>query len=143
MFPPRSLEFYTAALERASTRDRLREHGFKVVLDYSYGAASLVDAGGARQARRRGARGEPVREHRGRDRASKTAARAVARIGELVRASGSHLGMVIDPDGETADDRRRRGHGALDTEQALLALVSLVVEATERARIALPGVGQP
>ena len=63
VFPPRSLEFYTAALERGVDIDRLRERAFKVVLDYSFGAASIVMPTRAREARRRGARGQPVREH--------------------------------------------------------------------------------
>src|SRR6202035_3871801 len=42
VFPPRSLEFYTAALERSIDVPRLSERAFKVVLDYSYGAASIV-----------------------------------------------------------------------------------------------------
>ena len=42
VFPPRSIEFYTAALERSVDARRLRERGLKIVLDYSYGAASIV-----------------------------------------------------------------------------------------------------
>ena len=42
VFPPRSLEFYTAALEQAVDIDRVRQRSFKIVLDYSYGAASIV-----------------------------------------------------------------------------------------------------
>ncbi len=42
VFPPRSLEYYTAALEASVDKGRLRERAFKVVLDYSYGASSLV-----------------------------------------------------------------------------------------------------
>jgi mannose-1-phosphate guanylyltransferase/phosphomannomutase len=60
-----------------------------------------------------------------------------ARIGELVRASGSQLGAVISPDGETirlVDD----GGRVLSDTQALLALVCLVAETVDGARIALP-----
>ncbi len=42
VFPPRSLEYYTAALEKSVDKGRLRERSFKVVLDYSFGASSLV-----------------------------------------------------------------------------------------------------
>src|SRR5256714_798060 len=41
-FPPRALEFYTAALESAVDSNRLRHRSFKVVLDYSFGATSVV-----------------------------------------------------------------------------------------------------
>src|SRR5436853_7505676 len=42
VFPPRAIEFYTAALEWSVDADRLQRRAFKVVLDYSFGAASLV-----------------------------------------------------------------------------------------------------
>ncbi len=42
VFPPRSLEFYTAALEQAVDIDMVRRRGFKIVLDYSFGAVSIV-----------------------------------------------------------------------------------------------------
>ena len=64
VFPPRSLEFYTAALERIVDIEQVRQQSFKIVLDYSFGAASIVHAEPAHQARRRGAGGQPVREHR-------------------------------------------------------------------------------
>src|SRR5207237_3975568 len=42
VFPPRAIEFYTAALEASVDPQRLRERSFKVVLDYSYGATSIL-----------------------------------------------------------------------------------------------------
>ena len=42
VFPPRAMEFYTAALEASVDTERLRRRSFKVVLDYSFGAASMV-----------------------------------------------------------------------------------------------------
>jgi mannose-1-phosphate guanylyltransferase/phosphomannomutase len=61
----------------------------------------------------------------------------VARIEDLVRTSGSALGVVFDPDGETlviVDDEGR----ALNHDQALLTLVTLLGEARPGACIALP-----
>jgi mannose-1-phosphate guanylyltransferase/phosphomannomutase len=60
-----------------------------------------------------------------------------ARLGELVRASGSHFGMLIDADGELSTIIDDEGT-VLTNHQALLTLVSLVAEATDGARIALP-----
>ena len=64
VFPPRSLEFYTAALERIVDIEQVREQCVQ-------GRARLLvrrgvdrDAEPAREARRRGAGGQPVREHR-------------------------------------------------------------------------------
>jgi mannose-1-phosphate guanylyltransferase / phosphomannomutase len=61
----------------------------------------------------------------------------VSRLSELVLASGSHIGLAIDPDGETATIIDNEGH-ALSNDQALLALLSLVTEAKPGARVALP-----
>ncbi|MBM3694005.1 MAG: mannose-1-phosphate guanyltransferase, partial [Actinobacteria bacterium] len=41
-FPPRSIEFYTSALERSVNVRAIRERAPKVVLDYSHGAAAMV-----------------------------------------------------------------------------------------------------
>jgi mannose-1-phosphate guanylyltransferase/phosphomannomutase len=60
-----------------------------------------------------------------------------ARIGDLVRSSGAHLGAVIDPDGEQltiVDDRGR----VLTDDEALLVLVRIVAASTADARIAVP-----
>jgi mannose-1-phosphate guanylyltransferase/phosphomannomutase len=135
VFPPRSLEFYTAALERAVDVVRMRERAFKVVLDYSSGAASIVMPNvlaklGAEvlavnpfASTAQGAIAD-AREHR-------------ERLGELVGTSGSDLGCVISPDGETISLIDDTGRVLTDTE-ALLALVCLVGDAFEDARIALP-----
>src|SRR3954463_3048183 len=41
-FPPRALEYYTAGLMKVVDVESIRSTGFKVVLDYAYGAASFV-----------------------------------------------------------------------------------------------------
>ncbi len=136
-FPPRALEFYTSALEGSVDGDRVRDAAFKVVLDYSHGAVSLVMPSVLAKL---GADVLAVNPF-----ASTASATAAAddlqirtrRIGDLVRSSGSHLGMVLDADGETAviiDDTGK----AFDAVDALLGLVTLVVEAQPGARIALP-----
>jgi mannose-1-phosphate guanylyltransferase/phosphomannomutase len=58
-------------------------------------------------------------------------------IGDLVRTSGSDLGYVFDPDGETATIIDDQGV-PLSAEFALLALVKLVCEQRPGSRIALP-----
>lgn len=137
VFPPRALEFYTAALEDCVDPDRLAERGFKVVLDYSFGAASLalpavlakvgadVLAVNPFAATRVSQLGLDQRDAR------------VERVATLVRTSGSDLGMVIDPAGETGtliDDTGR----PLDAERTIGALLTLVLNAHPGARIALP-----
>jgi mannose-1-phosphate guanylyltransferase/phosphomannomutase len=137
VFPPRSLEFYTAALERTVDAGRLREHAFKVVLDYSFGASSIVMP---MVLAKIGAEVLAVNPYA--STASATAAfeepqARAARIADLVRASGSDLGLVVDPDGETATLIDDEGV-VLRPEQALLALVTLVAMAHPGASLALP-----
>ena len=62
---------------------------------------------------------------------------SAARVSELVRASGAHLGAVLDPGGEHVAIVDDEGH-ALTDDEALLVLLTLVTEATPSARVALP-----
>ena len=110
VFPPRSLEFYTSALERSLDVERVRNHGFKVVLDYSFGAASIIGPSVLAKLGAEILAVNPYAEH-GAGVRRRELAEQVARIGELVRVSGSNLGCVISTDGETAtfvDDTRSR-----------------------------------
>jgi mannose-1-phosphate guanylyltransferase/phosphomannomutase len=122
-FPPRHLESYSAALEAAVAVDRINEAGFKVVLDYAYGATSFVMPNVLAKL---GADVLAVNPY-----ASTTGAMSWDReehtgyVARMVRASGAALGAVIAPDGERlllVDDTGR----VLDDTQALLAFVTLV-----------------
>ncbi|MCZ7525989.1 MAG: mannose-1-phosphate guanyltransferase [Acidimicrobiia bacterium] len=137
VFPPRSLEYYTAALERCVDTQRLAERSFKVVLDLSHGATSLVMPNVLAKL---GAEVLTVNPY------ASTAPAAAAidaqsvradRLANLVRSSGSDLGMVMDPDGEHALLIDDEGH-VLDPVRGMLAVVALVAEAHPGARIALP-----
>lgn len=135
VFPPRAIEFYTAALERCIDAPTVRAREFKVVLDYSFGAASLVMPNVLAKIGADVLSVNPYAATASARFAGEDAGARVARVQELVRSSGSHLGLVIDPDGETAvivDDEGT----VLAHDQALLALVSLV--ARPGCRIALP-----
>jgi mannose-1-phosphate guanylyltransferase/phosphomannomutase len=137
VFPPRSLEFYTAALERTVDADRLRDRAFKVVLDYSFGAASIVMPTVLAKIGAEVLAVNPFASTAAATAAFDEPTSRAARIAELVKASGSHLGLVVDPDGETATLIDDEGV-ALRPEQALLALVTLVATAHPGARLALP-----
>ncbi len=136
-FPPRSLEFYTSALEGSVDGDRVRDAGFKVVLDYSHGAVSLVMPSVLAKLGAEVLAVNPFASTASATAAADDLQTRTTRIGDLVRSSGSHLGMVLDADGETAVIIDDTG-SPLDATDALLALVSLVVEAHPGARIALP-----
>jgi mannose-1-phosphate guanylyltransferase / phosphomannomutase len=134
-FPPRSLEFYTAALERVVSIDAVRQRAFKIVLDYSFGAVSIVMPNLLTKLRAEVLAVNPF--------ASTAAAVAdggdanVARVAELVRASGSDLGFVIDPGGELSTVIDDTGH-ILEHEELLLAIVALLAEAAPEAKVAVP-----
>lgn len=136
-FPPRALEFYTSALEGAVDGDRVRDAAFKVVLDYSHGAVSLVMPSVLAKLGADVLAVNPFASTASAAAAADDLQTRTIRMGDLVRSSGSHLGMVLDADGETAviiDDTGK----AFDTDGALLAMVTLVMEAAPGSRIALP-----
>jgi mannose-1-phosphate guanylyltransferase/phosphomannomutase len=134
-FPPRALEEYTVALEATVEPAAIREHRFKLVVDYSFGAASTVMP---TLLSKLGADVLAVNPY------VSTAGRlvfdveqALQRVAGLVRASGAHLGAVIDADGERlrlVDDQGR----VLSNTEALLAYVELVSDHLLGDTIALP-----
>ena len=135
-YPPRSIEFYAAALESCVDVRKIEEREFKIVLDYSYGAGSIVLPTVLARVAADVLAVNPYASTRAATAIEDTGAQAV-RIGELVHTSGSDLGFVLDPDGEVpivVDDEGT----ALSHHQTMLALVSLVAETTPGAKIALP-----
>jgi mannose-1-phosphate guanylyltransferase/phosphomannomutase len=134
-FPPRALEQYTAALEATVDIGAIRAAKFKVVVDYAYGSTSFVmpnvlaklgaDILGVNPyASTMGALGFDRREH-------------ADQVAAYVRASGAHLGAVLDPDGEHLTLIDDAGH-ILTDEQALLAVLSLVSGHLLGDTVALP-----
>jgi mannose-1-phosphate guanylyltransferase/phosphomannomutase len=137
VFPPRSLEFYTAALERIVDIEQVRHQAFKIVLDYSFGASSIVMPS---LLTKLGAEVLAVNPFASTESATATAEirdMQVARLADLVRVSGSDLGYVIDPEGELAVVVDDTGH-ILEPDELMLAMVALIAEAIPGASIAVP-----
>ncbi|MFI5054453.1 MAG: mannose-1-phosphate guanyltransferase, partial [Acidimicrobiia bacterium] len=137
VFPPRSLEFYSAGLERVVDIDQVRTRAFKLVVDYSFGAASIVMPS---LLTKLGAEVLAVNPFASTSSATSTAEvrdAQLARIAELVRVSGSDLGFVVDPDGELATFVDDLGH-VLGPEEVLLAIVALIAEARPDSSVAVP-----
>ena len=109
-FPPRALELYTAALMRRRRRRRHRPGRVQDGPRLLVRDRQLRDAQRAGQAGGRGPGGEPLRRHRRRSWPA-TAPAAAERVADLVRASGAHLGAVIDPGRRAPHPGRRRGPG--------------------------------
>ena len=137
VFPPRAMEYYTAALTGSVDIDAIAERRFKVVLDYSFGAAASVMPNVLAKI---GAEVLSINPYASTAYASEAAedhGPRVERLGNLVRSSGSDLGVVFDADGETATFIDDRGE-ALSADRALLVLVTLVCRSRPGARLALP-----
>jgi mannose-1-phosphate guanylyltransferase/phosphomannomutase len=136
-YPPRTLEFYTAALTRSVDVGRMQQRAFKVVLDYSYSAVSLAMPSVLAKVGAEVLAINPFAATVQADRSRLDYGARVARVADFVRASGSDLGVCFDPSGDKAifiDDTGRR----LSDEDALLALVTLVVRSKPGARVGLP-----
>jgi mannose-1-phosphate guanylyltransferase / phosphomannomutase len=134
-FPPRHLEHYSVALEAVVDVERIRQAGFKVVLDYSYGATSFVMPNVLAKL---GADVLAVNPY-----ASTTGMMAYDRdeharhVARLVQASGAGLGGIIDPHGEQLTVVDDTGH-VLDDTEALLAFVALDAGHLDGQAIAVP-----
>jgi mannose-1-phosphate guanylyltransferase/phosphomannomutase len=134
-FPARTLELYTLELVAGVDLEAIRGEQFKLVLDYAYGAASFVMPNVLAKLGAEVLAVNPQASTIGLMSFDRTL--HAARIGDLVRSSGAHLGAVIDPDGEQltiVDDRGR----VLSDDEALLMFVRIVAGSNNDARIAVP-----
>jgi mannose-1-phosphate guanylyltransferase/phosphomannomutase len=134
-FPPRALEFYTAALVSSVDLEAIRGARFKVVLDYAYGSTSFVLPNVLAKL---GADVLAVNPY------ASTAgaldfdpARHAAQVADLVRASGAHLGAVLDPDGERIRLVDDSGH-LLSGDETLFAVLTLALATQADPSVALP-----
>jgi mannose-1-phosphate guanylyltransferase/phosphomannomutase len=139
-FPVRTAEFYTAVLMEHIDVEGVRAAHFKVVLDYAYGAASFVMPNVLSKL---GAEVLSVNPYAS-TRQSLTFDRweHAAQVSELVRASGAHLGAVIDTDGEYITLVDNNGH-ILTDDEGLMALLHLVLAVADRRGGPPPTVALP
>ena len=134
-FPSRALEHYTEALGSTVDLKAIRDANFKLVVDYSYGATAFVMPSVLAKL---GADVLGVNPYAStRQSFSFDRAEAEANVSRLVRASGAHMGALIDSDGEhltLVDDNGQ----VLSPDEARLTFVSLVGGHLLGDRIALP-----
>ena len=134
-FPHRALEDYTVALSNIVEPEQIAARRFKLVIDYGYGATSFVMPNVLAKLGADVLAVNPYASTHGR--LSFDLEAASRRVGDLVRASGAHLGAVFDPDGERLTLIDDEGDVLTDTE-ATLAFVELVCDHLLGDRIALP-----
>ena len=134
-FPARALERYADALMATVDTNAIAAAEFKVVLDYAYGSASFVMPNVLSKL---GADVLAVNPY-----AATAGATAfdrdthAARVADLVKASGAHLGAVIDAPGEhltLVDDTGR----VLANDEALHAILQLVTADAPGTKVAVP-----
>ncbi|MHB1509219.1 MAG: sugar phosphate nucleotidyltransferase [Acidimicrobiales bacterium] len=134
-FPSRTLESYTLDLTGSVDLAAIRGARFKLVLDYAFGTAGFVMPNVLAKL---GADVLVINPHVSTP-GVLSFERAVhaARVGDLVRSSGAHLGALFEPDGEQltlVDDRGR----VLSDDAALCAMVRLVVGDGPGSAVAVP-----
>jgi mannose-1-phosphate guanylyltransferase / phosphomannomutase len=134
-FPLRALEEYTVALEGTVEPGAIRDFKFRLVVDYSFGAASTVMPTLLGKLGADVLAVNPYVSTAGRLTFDEDA--ALNRVAGLVRASGAHLGALIDADGERLRLVDDQGRILSDTE-ALLTFVELVSDHLLGDTIALP-----
>ncbi|MGH9088077.1 MAG: sugar phosphate nucleotidyltransferase [Acidimicrobiales bacterium] len=134
-FPARAVEQYTADLVGAVDLSSVRTGGMKLVLDLSYGSTSFVMPNLLSKLDADVLVVNPYAHTAGMMSVDRDA--HARRVSDLVRASGAQLGAVVDADGErivVVDDEGT----ILSDDQALLALLRLVVETRPGAKVSLP-----
>ncbi len=134
-FAPRALEHYATALESTVDIERIRAAKFKIVIDYAYGSASFAMPNVLAKLGLEVLAVNPFASTAGMMRSDLNA--HAAGVADLVRASGAHLGGVIDPDGEKLLLIDDEGHILSNTE-ALLSLIQLLPAKILGDKIALP-----
>ncbi len=134
-FPPRAVEYYTAALMATVDGQAIRGARFKAVLDYSYGSTSFVMPNVLAKL---GADVLAVNPYASTAEAATFDRKASAeKVSALVIAADADLGVVLSPDGENVtmiDDTGK----VLSDDEMLFVLVSLICSTTDSARIAVP-----
>jgi mannose-1-phosphate guanylyltransferase/phosphomannomutase len=134
-FAPRALENYAAALMATVDTGAIAGAGFKIVLDYSFGSTAQAMPNVLAKL---GADVLVVNPYAATARAAAFDVQAQARnVADLVKASGAHLGAVIHPDGEHITLVDDAGH-LLTDDEGVLTLLTLVCEAYDKPKVALP-----
>ncbi len=134
-FPPRALEDYTVALESTVDIPGISAFGFKVVIDYGFGAISMVMPNVLAKLGADVLAVNPYASTSGMIHFDRQA--AAERVADLVAASGAHLGAVLGSGGERItliDDEAN----VLSDTQAMLAMVELVGDHLLGDTVALP-----
>jgi mannose-1-phosphate guanylyltransferase/phosphomannomutase len=136
-FPVRAAESYVQELVRTLDAEAISARGFRLVVDYSYSAASLVlpPVLGALEVEI--VASNPFVSERRPEPAKARLSEALGQTKRLVRAVGADFGVVLDPAAERlylVDDRARE----VAVEQELLLFLRLLASDGRSGRLAFP-----
>jgi len=134
-FSPRALEHYATTVAATVDVDAIANKGFKVVVDYAYGSTSFSMPNLLAKLGLEALAVNPFMSTAGM--LSLDLEQHSATVGDLVRASGSDVGVVFEPGGERLRLIDDEGN-VLDGCQALLAMLTLMGSRPEGAAVALP-----
>ncbi len=134
-FPPRALEDYTVSLEATVDVKAIAERQFKVVIDYAFGATSMVMPNVLAKLGADVLAVNPYASTAGMLRFDRR--ESAERVAGLVRASGAQLGAVLGPAGEKITLIDDEGYVLSDTE-SMLAMLVLVADHLLGDTVALP-----
>jgi mannose-1-phosphate guanylyltransferase/phosphomannomutase len=134
-FPIRALEDYTEELRSIVEPRAIHERHFKLVIDYGYGPTSYAMPNVLANLQADVLGVNPYASTVGR--LSSDPRASAERVAALVRASGAHLGALLDVDGERLTLVDDEGEILTDT-QALLVYLDLVCGHLLGDRVALP-----
>ena len=134
-YSPRALEHYSVALEETVDLEAIRGANYKLVIDYTYGSASFLMPSLLSKLGTDVLGVNPYASTYGVVNFDRDA--HAQRVTDLVRASGAHLGAIIDPDGEHLTLIDNDGHMLTDPE-ALFAFVRLVSGHMVGDQVAVP-----
>jgi mannose-1-phosphate guanylyltransferase/phosphomannomutase len=136
-FPARAAESYVESLERALDVEAIRARRFRLVVDYSHSAASLVLPLVLGTLGVEAVAAHPFLGEQGAGKPATTLGEAMGQTKRLVAAVGADLGIVLDASGERiylVDEQASE----VPVEQELLLFLRLLASDGKAGKLALP-----
>ena len=136
-FPARAAETYASDLVRALDAEAIRARGFRIVVDYTFSAASLILPLVLGQLDVEVIAAHAYVSERNLMPAADSLKESMGQAKRLVTAAGADFGVVLDQDGERIYLVDEHAH-EVAVEQELLLFLRLLAADSRRGKLALP-----
>ncbi len=136
-FPARAAETYASDLVRTLDAEAIRAKGFRIVVDYTFSAASLILPLVLGQLDVEVIAAHAYVSERNLAPAADSLKESMGQAKRLVTAAGADFGVVLDQDGERIYLVDEQAH-EVAVEQELLLFLRLLASDSRRGRLALP-----